>query len=84
MIAGSSKRTMLEALIAGVDVRGPDDCWPWTGQIMKNGYGRLYGDRRHQYAHIVAHAKVWPSGRRYCGPCRDTRQAEYRDRQKAS
>lgn len=28
---------------AKVDVRGPDDCWPWTAGLNRpNGYGRFY------------------------------------------
>jgi DNA-binding CsgD family transcriptional regulator len=28
---------------AEIDVRGPDDCWPWTGRIDHRGYA-LFGD----------------------------------------
>ena len=47
-----------------VDVRGPDDCWPWTG-ALNNGYGRFFtgGSPRYDYAHRVAYALaygVWP------------------------
>jgi len=25
-----------------VDVRGDDDCWLWTGTLVKQDYGRFY------------------------------------------
>lgn len=55
MIKGSFKRTALESLAEHLDVRGPDDCWPWTGFILPNGYGRLYGNGKKQYIHVVAY-----------------------------
>lgn len=40
-----------------VDVRGPDECWPWAGKLT-NGYGNwtLEGDSRsaHSWAHELA------------------------------
>ena len=33
----------------------PDDCWPWPGVKMPNGYGRLKHDGRLQYAHRIAY-----------------------------
>jgi HNH endonuclease len=29
-----------------VDKRGPDECWPWTGNLSHNGYGQLRGETR--------------------------------------
>lgn len=30
-----------ERFWAHVEVRGDDECWPWTGERMKAGYGRF-------------------------------------------
>lgn len=27
---------------AKVDIRGPDECWPWTGSKNENGYGTMF------------------------------------------
>lgn len=37
---------------ARVDIRGPDDCWLWTGKIARNGYG-----------HLGYHGKDWSTHR---------------------
>jgi hypothetical protein len=37
-----------------VDVRGPDDCWPWTGCINSRGYGIVRWEERTQGAYRVA------------------------------
>ena len=41
---------------AKVDVRGPDDCWPWKAGLSGNGYGRFKLDGRDVPAHRVAYA----------------------------
>src|SRR4051794_14535196 len=25
-----------------VDIRGPEDCWPWTASKLPRGYGQIY------------------------------------------
>ncbi|MCJ2077799.1 HNH endonuclease [Methylobacterium sp. E-016] len=39
---------------AKVDVRGPDDCWPWTAGTDRAGYGKLKVDGRDVGAHRIS------------------------------
>lgn len=49
-------RNTVEAFWARVDVRGPDECWPWTGALNRaGGYGHLSWGGRTIYAHRLAH-----------------------------
>lgn len=45
-----------------VDVRGPDECWPWTGRIHDNGYGtvRWNGktDSPHRASYMIANGSI--------------------------
>ena len=43
--------TRLERFFAKVDVRGPDECWLWTGHKTKSGHGQFWDGKRHVYAH---------------------------------
>lgn len=45
-------RTTLEKILSKVDFESPGSCWPWTGQLFVNGYGRL---RPHLRAHRVSY-----------------------------
>ena len=38
-----------------VDRRGPDDCWPWTGDLSVRGYGRIWYQGKTRYAHRVSY-----------------------------
>lgn len=45
-------RPIRERFIERVDRRGPDECWPWTGQIHKRtGYGTMNWGKTPTYAH---------------------------------
>jgi hypothetical protein len=44
---------MLERFWSKVDIRGPDECWPWMAQISRHGYGVF----------SVAHGKKMPASR---------------------
>lgn len=35
-------KTPTERLMSRIDVRGEDDCWPWTGAIGTWGYGTFW------------------------------------------
>jgi HNH endonuclease len=57
-----------------VDIRGPDECWPWTRQIDDDGYGRFKQSRptlRSRRAHAVAYeiAKGPTCGLCVCHSC---------------
>jgi len=59
-----------------VDIKGPDECWPWTGAVDKNGYGRTAWYTRPHYSHRLAYfltTGTWPMpmGRHTCDnpPC---------------
>lgn len=59
-------------LAAKVDVRGPDECWPWTGATNGKGYGQLTINDRRAYAHRIAwmmeHGTI-PDGLCVCHTC---------------
>lgn len=44
-------RTMLERLIPKIDVRGEDECWPWTACLNDYGYGLIRVNNQRLLAH---------------------------------
>lgn len=56
-----------------VDVRGPDECWPWMAGHNKFGYGTFRGDDRseqlaHRYGYKLVHGPI-PPGICICHTC---------------
>lgn len=57
--------TESERFFLHVDRRGPDDCWLWTGHVLRGGYGdaafRGKTRRAHQIAFFLAngYCKTW-------------------------
>lgn len=53
---------------ANVDKRGPDECWPWTGPLMKHGYAQMsWFDGSgtpcvgvHRIAYMLAYGEIDP------------------------
>lgn len=42
--------------VAKIDIRGPQECWEWTGSRTTAGYGDInFTDGPHTYAHRVAY-----------------------------
>jgi|SRR5579872_7013115 len=53
------QRSLAERFWEKVDIRGPNECWPWTGYINTDGYGhysyskkddRVFGEMAHRMA----------------------------------
>jgi hypothetical protein len=63
-------KSLEERFWSKVDKRGPEECWPWTGAHLSNGYGSLgavHGANQrgaHRVAFFVAHGH-WPSVARH-------------------
>lgn len=53
-----------------IDQRGPDECWPWTGRLIPQGYGAAWFCGRPARAHRIAYELVRgpiPPGEGYHG-----------------
>jgi len=48
-------RTLEERFWTKVDVRGPDECWPWIAYVDRFGYGTIWLEGKKHKAHRV----VW-------------------------
>ncbi len=56
------------AFWAKVDVRGPEDCWPWTASARKGGYGRFWSAPAPRYAWELVNGPM-PLDRLACHTC---------------
>lgn len=65
VVRAINSRTFEEKLTNKIDIRGEDECWPWTGGTDGKGYGLVNsapnGETR-------AHRAAWVH---YCGPIPD-------------
>jgi hypothetical protein len=53
----------IERFWSKVDIRGPDECWLWTGAVFGPGYGGFELSGRTRYAHRVSlmiKTGTWP------------------------
>jgi len=44
-----------------VDMRGPEECWPWKGTLNNKGYGSFYVKRDGKKKIMSAHVYAWES-----------------------
>ena len=69
------KRSLGERFWRKVDVRGPDDCWPWKAAARRKdeGYGAFHYEGRHQPASRIAvlltYGSPVPNGMVVCHKC---------------
>jgi hypothetical protein len=63
-VPGPARRPLADRFREKVDVRGPSDCWPWTGSRLPKGYGSLArgGDGTGQPP-LKAHRVAWALAR---------------------
>jgi len=50
-----SAKPLAERFWEKVDASDPDRCWPWTGHLARNGYGRFSVGGKPEEAHRVAY-----------------------------
>lgn len=53
-----ARRTLAERFWEKVDVKGPDDCWPWKAHCNRRGYGQFWADGFNKKAHRVAYEQT--------------------------
>lgn len=51
--------SLAERFWAKVDMRGPDECWPWTAHIRADGYGQFWDGRQNTVAQRIAFALTY-------------------------
>lgn len=56
------RRTVSDRFWEKVAKAGPEDCWPWTGYVSKNGYGLFWSGEAPINAHVqsfkLAHGRA--------------------------
>jgi hypothetical protein len=45
-----------ERLWGQIEVRGPDDCWPWKGSVVTGGYGEIVDNHRRWRTHRLVYS----------------------------
>lgn len=72
---GPQRRPLAERFWARVDVRGPDECWPWIGYLDADGYGQIAEGGRCSEP-LATHRVAWeqvngpiPDGMDICHSC---------------
>ena len=55
-----------------VNIRGPQDCWEWTGYINYKGYGQFWNGQKligsHRFAYLLEHGPI-ANGMCVCHKC---------------
>lgn len=54
-VADLTKADVMD-ILSRIDIRGPDECWPWRGSKMTAGYGRIKVRGRAFRAHRLSYA----------------------------
>jgi hypothetical protein len=47
--------SLAAALWSRVDIKGPDECWPWTASIGSHGYGQFSWEGKVICAHVATY-----------------------------
>lgn len=52
-----------------IEVRGKNECWPWTGAILKTGYGAFHPNKRaHRVVYEIENGAI-PKNHDVCHTC---------------
>lgn len=51
---------VLDGIWDRIDVRGPDECWPWKLSVGSHGYGQIgWGAKSEKRTMVTAHRAAW-------------------------
>lgn len=71
-----AKQAMTDAFYAKVRVTSNDECWLWTGNTVRTGYGRIKVLGSYLYAHRISyaiHKGTVPTDKLVCHSCDNPR-----------
>ena len=52
---GPKPKPLEDRFWSKVDVRGPNECWEWTGAKTRGGYGGIWSEGKIQYTHRLSY-----------------------------
>ncbi len=71
-LVARTKEQSIHVFWSRVDIRGPNECWPWTRGMEGRNYGSFWANgerwRAHRFAAVLTNGPI-PNGKDVCHTC---------------